>query len=716
MPLIPAQADDVVRSAEEVARLFPWLKTDLIRGIPHFISPAWAADKSQFDPDHYAATWARIGFETVTLLTQHHDGFQLWPSAHTKAQPTRDFFGEQVAACRKRDIRVIAYYSLSLNSLVGSEHPEWRIRDVHDRVLVPDHKYFFHYHWLCVNSPFRDFVRAQLRELAERYPIVGYWLDILYLPPHPPACDLKEGQDTCFCEHCHRAYSEWFGGEHLTDAFGTTRHDEFRAESYRRFLIEVKRDLLKLPRPLLLSFNGAGKRRHPFNDRVDELSDYYTGEAHHPPARCLWTKLLPQDGRPYELMSCAELEWSHNVAKPLTLIQLESLATLIGGGTYTLGINHAPDGRLSAGNMDRLAEWGAWVRTNRPLLTGGQPVAEIGLLEAGQCCLVDRPTAIWKWVEWLRNGHFLFTIVRTLDAAHAPRALIVPAALEIDDELAIALEAYVRHGGRLLVEGPLARRNTDGPFMLESLVGCAPHGTLRGYGFYLQPATPAISAGLLADEPVYFQCGQAQVLHCATARPLAHLVPQFMDKVRTSDIQNPPNWPATREQADWHPGITINQVGKGRVIACALQLTCADEHQTRHPWPHRLAINLLNELLGGQAVRLRGHECVEVLATRRGDAITLHFLNHQYDAGDFISGAGECEQLADIEIELGGVLGELEAQAQSEPDGKPLPLAGRRLVLPRLGLYQAVVVRQSAQANPAAVTSTLKAQNQSRTN
>lgn len=681
MSLIPADASRVIRSTSEVERLFPWLKTDLIRGIPHFISPAWATDKSQFDAEAYSEQWKRIGFETVTLLTQHHDGYGLWPSQHTKAQPSRDFFGEQVAACRKRNLRVIAYYSLSLNSLVGSEHPEWRIRDVHDRVLVPDHKYFFHYHWLCVNSPFRDFARAQMIEIAERYDIEGFWLDILYLPPHPPGCDLKEGQDTCFCAHCHRAYSEWFGGEHLIDALGTPRHDEFRAESYRRFLIDLKRDLLKQKRPLLLTFNGAGKRRVSFYDRVDEIADYSTGEAHSPEARCLYSKLLGQEKRPFELMSCSELVWSHNVSKPTPLITLETLATVIAGGTYTIGINHAPDGRLGAGNMKRLEQWGAWFKANRATLTGGAPVVELGLLEAGQCCLANQ-SSVWKWVEWLRNGHFLFTVVRDLDPETAPRALIVPAGLNLDDELAIALEAYVRRGGRLFVEGPIARRNGDGPFALESLLGCAPHGTLRGHGFYLRPAIPALADGLPGDEPVYFQCGTALVLHCTTAQPVADLVPQFADKVRTSDIQIVPNWPATREQADWHPGVTVNTFGKGVVMACALQLTCADEYKARHPWPHRFVCNILNELLGGQSVRLCGHEAIEVLATRKGGAITLHLLNHLYDAGEFIPVESGSVKLADLEIELGGVLADWEFESKE----------GRHCV-PQLDLYGALHLR-----------------------
>ena len=70
----------LVRTPEEVDRLFPWLREDLIRGIPHFISPAWNTDRSHFDAEYWADCWQQIGFGSVTLLTGHPDGYLLYPS------------------------------------------------------------------------------------------------------------------------------------------------------------------------------------------------------------------------------------------------------------------------------------------------------------------------------------------------------------------------------------------------------------------------------------------------------------------------------------------------------------------------------------------------------------------------------------------------------------------------------------------------------------
>ena len=68
----------------------------------------------------------------------------------------------------------------------------------------------------------RDLAVAQLQEVVSRYDVEGIWIDILYLPGHTPELE----RETCFCDHCHRQYSEWYRGEHLLDAAGTLLRPE----------------------------------------------------------------------------------------------------------------------------------------------------------------------------------------------------------------------------------------------------------------------------------------------------------------------------------------------------------------------------------------------------------------------------------------------------------------------------------------------------------
>jgi hypothetical protein len=640
MPLKPEDASDVIRTPGEIATLFPWVAADRLRGIPHLITPAWATDKSRFDPEHYADSWKEIGFDSVTLLTVHHDGQYLYPSRLVRTQPARDFFGEQVTSCRERDIRTIAYYSLTLNSLVGSEHPEWRVRDVKDRPLVPDHRYFFHYHWLCVNSPFREFAIAQMLEICEKYPVDALWLDIAYLPPHPLG-DLLEGRDTCFCEHCHRAYDLWYQGEHLIDALGTPRHDEFRAESYRRFLIDLKRGLTRLPRPIAVTFNGAGRIRLPFYERVDELADWDCAEAHHTQARGIYSRYFSGGQKPFELMSCSEQVWSHNVSKPTPLLKLEAAATILGGGTYTLGINHAPDGRLLEGNMSRLSSWGHWCRQLVKEVGDGKPASEIALLIRPGALVGSEAVC---WFDLLGQSHFLFSCAQTVDSMQKARLWIL-ASGDLNHEEFELVKIYLHAGGTVLVNGPVSPDS-----LLARLAGVSVRPAPNSDCYYLHADHRDLQVDLLPDDPIFFKTSKASLFEAKNAEVLASLVPPFEPKSRLTDIQIAPNFPARPDQKTWHPGLIKQAVGRGTLVLSALGLDVAVEGKDRNPWTRILLRNLLVHLMGGQAIHLAGHAAVEAVVTTDETSATIWLLNHLYDAGSYIEGEEESVRLHDVSL------------------------------------------------------------------
>ena len=73
-------------------------------------------------PDDWASTFRRAGADYVVLTSKHHDGFALWPDAHTQkvrghawnaldTGPKRDLVGELAAAVRRQGLRFGLYYS-----------------------------------------------------------------------------------------------------------------------------------------------------------------------------------------------------------------------------------------------------------------------------------------------------------------------------------------------------------------------------------------------------------------------------------------------------------------------------------------------------------------------------------------------------------------------------------------------------------------------------
>lgn len=119
------------------------------------LDPA-AFNPTEFDPDQWCQAARSAGMKFVVLVTKHHDGFCLWPSAHTdysvKATPFgRDVVAEVVRAARQNDLHVGFYYSL------------W---DCHEPTHDSD------------DAAYAAFMKRQLSELLTGYgPIVELWFD-----------------------------------------------------------------------------------------------------------------------------------------------------------------------------------------------------------------------------------------------------------------------------------------------------------------------------------------------------------------------------------------------------------------------------------------------------------------------------------------------------------------------------------------------------------
>lgn len=136
----------------------------------------------QFNPAHFdAAAWARTakgaGMQYITLITKHHDGIALWDSKVSdwtipKRTPfARDIVRELADACQKEGLKLFFYYSQ-----LDWHHPDYFPRGETGKTAGrPESGSFPRY---------LDFMDSQLTELLTSYgPIGGIWFDGVWDQP-----------------------------------------------------------------------------------------------------------------------------------------------------------------------------------------------------------------------------------------------------------------------------------------------------------------------------------------------------------------------------------------------------------------------------------------------------------------------------------------------------------------------------------------------------
>ncbi|MAE96775.1 MAG: alpha-L-fucosidase [Deltaproteobacteria bacterium] len=135
----------------------------------------------QWQPAAWARAFKEAGARYVVLVTKHHDGFCLWPSAVPHPNPRyegwntgRDVVGELAAAVRGEGLRFGVYYSGGL---------DWTFDDRPVRGLVD----------VLAGMPggaYPAYAAAQVRELIERYEPDVLWNDISWPQPNAQLYEL----------------------------------------------------------------------------------------------------------------------------------------------------------------------------------------------------------------------------------------------------------------------------------------------------------------------------------------------------------------------------------------------------------------------------------------------------------------------------------------------------------------------------------------------
>lgn len=178
-----------------------WYENAFRRAVIDMHIPDWDHKfLSEFDAREYARLLARSRAQSIVCYCQSHIGLFNYPTKVGRQHGSfkgRNVLAEMIAACHEQHIAVVLYTSLIFDRWAGDTHPEWRMRTWDGKIQGEGGRHAV----LCVNSPYREYVRQFVEEICSSFDFEGIRFDMTFWPW------------LCYCSHCTRRFADEVGGE-----------------------------------------------------------------------------------------------------------------------------------------------------------------------------------------------------------------------------------------------------------------------------------------------------------------------------------------------------------------------------------------------------------------------------------------------------------------------------------------------------------------------
>lgn len=321
-----------------------WYKKSYRRSLVDMHIHDWNSDfLSELDADKYYEYLKIAHVDAAMIYLQSHVGLCYFPTKSGKMHKAligrEDTIRRLIDKCRADGISIVGYYSLIYNTVEEDRHPEWKL------VVDPKTGHSLHdngsrYGLCCPNNPeYREFLKAQVKEIAEYFTLDGIFFDMTFWP------------GICRCENCRKRFENETGLKELPCM------DDLRDENAMLFLRkryewigEFAKWITDFTRNIMpdvtVSHNNAnevaGDWQVAGSELVSDLSEYCTGDLYgdiYDHSFCMKYYQGATQNMPFEYMTsrfAVNLQ-QHTLSKPRSVFTLDILLTLAHhGANFTI--------------------------------------------------------------------------------------------------------------------------------------------------------------------------------------------------------------------------------------------------------------------------------------------------------------------------------------------------------------------------------------------
>jgi len=666
-----------------------------------YVSPQWAkAQGERFDAVKYAESLERSAVDCLELYCKDHHGTCYYPCSLGLSHP-RNILGELLPELKKRNIRLIAYFSVCFDNYALGVHPEWRMVNYlgDPYKLVP-------FYMASVCSPYTDFALRQLDELAANYEVDGFWLDII-----PLARDVKQDLWMIaphpipdYSLYAQRAF-EAETGEQLPMQPTAEEADqifEFMTAKVDDFLNQCYAVIRSHLPDAVITYNAAGAPGDPI-DSADLISiEGHAPEYVRQSFNARWAKTR---GKPFEILTAGALPrmelgggWNGFDQKPLKFLELENAIALAHGGSMVFGQAPYPDGETDSAQFAGFADVFRPARQIEPWLREPTGLSDVGLVFAPKPRSASRLWGLMQdgaeaFHDALIDMHLQYDIIQLDRDLSRYQLLILPDQAALGDDELERLRGYVSAGGRLLASGCSSLWDENGErrsdFGLADVFGVDYERDAGCEFVYLRLADAALRSHVTAL-PILIDEMPLRV-----APRGAEVLGDFYGPESGRSEATTILWgDAGPDEAKRFPGIVRNRYGAGQCIYIAAPLRAKG---MPNAWVKRLMGVLVANLVEQPLLSTNAPAGVEVVLNQQNGRLVIHLINRYLGSPDHVAWGDDNAKLRDIEIQVDLSQAGLDGveRVYVAPDA-PLEYelaAGRlNIVLPELNLQAIVAI------------------------
>ena len=404
---------------------------------------------NKFSKEQFQAALKAGHVNSITVFSKCHHGWSYHPTKVNEMHPMLNFdlLGAQLEACKEIGVNAPVYISAGYDEKEYLKRPEWRWHFTLDEEEHKEYENEVHFHTLCFNTGYLDFLCAQIEEVMVKYNPCGIFLDII--EPR-----------ICYCQKC------------LSDmkALGIDIENEdevkaFSQQVFDKYLEKTNAAVRKYSDTATVFHNRGhvypGDKRYIYSNTHLELESLPTGGwgYDHFPLTVSYARSLGD-------MECLGMtgkfhqSWGEfgGFKHPNALIYETSLSIANGAGCSVGDQMHS----LSEMNMatyNLIGKAYSLVEEKEPWLDGAVNVADIAVIcveaETGK----RGSKADVGSNRMLLENHFLYNFIDSEADFSKYKLLVLPETDGFGDELIEKIKTYISNGGKIIAAGDSIVKN-----------------------------------------------------------------------------------------------------------------------------------------------------------------------------------------------------------------------------------------------------------------